>query len=391
MIRHLARGFVFLFLAMSSLQAHAAAETSEAIDFTIHQHFISARAMGMGGAFTAVADDYAALFYNPAGLGKLGDWQLNLEVRGMIDSDVIKFKNDIESANASGRVGDMVTLLESNYGKHYSSRLPTLGAYWVKPGFGIGITPLDLSLELEIHQAIGPAASVIGTQDTTIAVGYGREVAWGKKDKFAWGVTVNAIYRGYFNKSLTALELALDKNILRPQDAQEGMTVDGTLGLLWMPEIGESAVFSFLRWLKPNFGLAVRNVVDYGFTSNLHLINEHSKEPPKLGRRFDVGSMWELPDLWIFKTRFALDVRDMGHKNWTFKKGSHAGFEFLWKIFGWWQGGWRTGVSQGYFTAGFTGKFGIFMLDLATYAEEVGSSQSPKANRRYMAKASLDF
>jgi len=49
------------------------------------------------------------------------------------------------------------------------------------------------------------------------------------------------------------------------------------------------------------------------------------------------------------------------------------------------------GLSQGYFTAGFTGKFAVFNLDLATYAEEVGPSDSPLASRRYMAKASMDF
>lgn len=36
-----------------------------------HNWGVGARAMGMGGAFTGVADDYSAMYYNPAGLGQL--------------------------------------------------------------------------------------------------------------------------------------------------------------------------------------------------------------------------------------------------------------------------------------------------------------------------------
>ncbi len=38
----------------------------------------SARATGLGGAFTGVADDQSALFYNPAGLGHMIDGEINI-------------------------------------------------------------------------------------------------------------------------------------------------------------------------------------------------------------------------------------------------------------------------------------------------------------------------
>ena len=113
--------------------------------------------------------------------------------------------------------------------------------------------------------------------------------------------------------------------------------------------------------------------------------------PPALVRSLDIGSAWELPNWWIWKTRFMADLRDIGNENFTLQKGMHLGAEFLWNIRSWWQGGWRIGVNQGYLAAGVSGTLGIFTLDIATYGEEEGTASNPKANRIYMAKASLDF
>ena len=45
---------------------------SQSVPFTSGQILeVGSRASGMGGAFTAVADDYTALYYNPAGLGQI--------------------------------------------------------------------------------------------------------------------------------------------------------------------------------------------------------------------------------------------------------------------------------------------------------------------------------
>ena len=43
---------------------------------------VGARAMGMSGAFTAVADDASAAYWNPAGLAQLE----SLEIQGMFGS-----------------------------------------------------------------------------------------------------------------------------------------------------------------------------------------------------------------------------------------------------------------------------------------------------------------
>jgi hypothetical protein len=50
---------VFVLLVCSGLALVDSAEASQSLEYKIHQHYISTRAMGMGNAFTAVADDYS--------------------------------------------------------------------------------------------------------------------------------------------------------------------------------------------------------------------------------------------------------------------------------------------------------------------------------------------
>ncbi len=370
------------------IPAAMADDPGEVIDFSIHQQYVSPRALGMGNAFVALADDYHALFYNPAGLARIEEAQVNLGLGALLDSKVNAFVNDINSTAGSGKVEDITDFLSKNYGNYYSARA-SLGGAWVRPNWGLAVIPLDFTVNMAIHQLAGAALDVIAYQDTTIAYGRGWDVKWFEQDRMSLGITGKFVYRAYLNKALLAADLAMDKEILRVSDMGEGFTADLDFGMLWTPKVSPDSLFTYFR---PSFGFVARNILDYGFTSNFHLYDSKtSGEPEKLGRRFDIGSSWELPDFWVFKSRLLADLRDMGHKNFTFAKGSHLGMEFNWKMRSWWQGGWRIGLSQGYFTAGFTGKIGIFNLDLATYAEEVGPSDEPKASRRYVAKASLDW
>ena len=46
------------------LGLEASATPVKSLDFSIHEEYVSTRALGMGNAFTAGADDFSALFYN---------------------------------------------------------------------------------------------------------------------------------------------------------------------------------------------------------------------------------------------------------------------------------------------------------------------------------------
>ncbi len=360
------------------------------INHVIPRQYVSPRALGMGDAFIAVADDYNTLFYNPAGLARLPEWQLNMFVGAAADADVSRFYQDLDSATKSKDATTKVAnLVAENYGSHFHFRAPQLGAIWAKPRWGVGLIPMDLNMDLGIKQQVGPSINVVATQDATLGMGYGRNFKIGK-DLLSAGVVLKGIYRIYYAQAVLAPQLAIDKEIFRKENAMEGVTIDGDVGFLYSPELTGSW-FNFIRGSKPNFGLVVRNVAAYGFPLETKVVNKGATSPPSLVRVIDVGTAFSLGSFWVFKPRLAIDHRNIMHPNYSWRKGSHVGLELPWKVRSWWQGGWRVGLNQGYWTAGFSGTLGIFTLDVATYGEEVGTHEAPKENRRYMARASLDF
>lgn len=355
------------------------------LTYGIYQpHYTNIRAMGMGGAFTAAVDDYNAVFWNPAALGRLQEAELNFGLQAGLGPDILTLKSDIDNANSqtpdSAKNTALINAIAKNYGKNYWLRFPHLSTFWARPNWELAFIPVDLSTDIGLHQQVGPQLNVEAYQDSTLAFGYGKNV----NERMAIGATAKAVYRGHVGKAIAATELAVNSKFFEPKDAEEGLTFDFDLGVLYNP---------YWQWelFKPTVGMTVRNIIDYGFKQNMHLLNSQSAEPPTLGRRVDLGTMWELPTFWVFSPRLAVDMRDMGHRYWTFKKGLHIGGELLWKAFSWLKGAYRVGLNQGYLSAGITAQFVWFKLDLAYWGEELGTSEAPVRNDRVALRASLDF
>ena len=376
-----------------ALAGRTALAQAKATDFTIHQDYVSTRALGMGNAFTAVADDYNAIFYNPAMLAWRQRAELRMFVRAAATPQTLKLYGEI---NDAGKAADPTQaysdLITKHYGETFYLRAPTLGAAYVRPNWGIAFIPADLSLDAAVHRQIGPSLNVNSYLDSTLAYAYSRKVNWfGKGHLTSWGATVKTIHRFNVNEALLAADLAQNQTIWDTQMATSGLTFDLDAAFAWRPPI-PTGTFGFVRYLRPTFSVVGRNLVDEGYPVNLHILkNGGAGQPPKLQRRMDVGTKLELPRFWVFEPKFALDVRDIGHDMFTMRKGFHVGTEMYWRMYNWWKGYWSAGLNQGYWTLGFGGRFSIFQLELASYGEEMGTIARPKENRRYVAELSLAF
>lgn len=375
----------FIFMALTYFFVRTSF-AGEALIFGIHNQYMSTRALGMGNAHVAVADDSHALFFNPAGLPQVRDGEMDFFLRAGVNPDIKKLADDIDKAGSNASA--IANVLDANYGNHYSLRGPSLGWLWARPKWSIAFIPADLSVDVEINENVGPALNLVAYQDSTLAFARAWNIPQIDYGRFDMGVTAKLIYRAHLDKIISIAAIQNDK-ILEAENSNEGLTLDFDIGAMWhMPEYDSG----FLHYLQPTFGMTIRNVLDYGYLTNFGLFDKSKTgDPDKLRRSLDVGAAFALPEWWVWTSRLAVDVKNIAHPNWTPKKGYHIGAEFLWKMASWWKGGWRLGLNQGYYTAGFTGQLSVFKLDLATYGEEVGTKSKSKENRVYMLTMSLDF
>lgn len=365
------------------------------LNYRIHHEYQSLRALGMGDAFVAVANDYSGLFYNPAGLVRREDGQINLYMNFGASKDIATFAESVTKAAESQTNSEQAVMdvLQSAYGDNYAARLSLPNAFWVRQGWGIAIIPLDLTVDLNLHQTLGPSLNTTVISDTILAFGMAKDYYWLDQGRTSAGVTFKAINRGYFNEQIAAIDLAANPDLIKPDAFTEGMTIDADFGIMFTPEIPTEGWLSVARLARPTFGAVVKNVFDFGFKNDLNIYNQEksTSEPEKLYRRIDLGSRWEYPEMLIFGGRGALDVRDILHPQFSLKKGLHLGFEFDWKMFSWWKGQYRFGMSQGYWTAGASALFAFFNLDLVTYSEDVGTRNNPRESRKYEIRMNIDI
>lgn len=427
---------------------------SQALNSKIHNQYNSLRALGMGNAFTAVADDYSLLFYNPAGFGfkKSGEVQFSLLGAGL-GNKITQLAKDITDAEKSStveadKINAISRVLDKYYGSPFSARMQIVELFWVRPNWGFGLLPVDLTIDIGINKQVGPALDLDLKKDTTFAFGYGQLI----NEEMSVGGTVKAIHRAAASQSIPVLELAANSDVMSSKRFKEGLNIDLDLGVMYKPRwfgINDSRKPAQVDTKKTdetattedskteNLGLQVnenepkkeeaaeakiedsnikkqiekvedtdevqyntpltlsavaRNVFGGKFAKTKFINKDAVDAPDKNPFVIDLGSAYEV---WSFggqslKTTF--DVRNLLHEsNNTLTKGLHLGIEYDFSPSGWLKAQVRAGVNQGYFTAGASTLLGVLTLDLVTFGEEVGTSTTKSENRMYALKLGFGF
>ncbi|SCY74154.1 conjugal transfer protein TraF [Desulfoluna spongiiphila] len=329
------------------------------------------RPLGMGGAFTAVADDQNAMDYNPAGLSRtegVGVGILNPMVVASEDTyDLISDYDDIDQND----VAEVIELLKKYVGENHHITL----AADVYAGFRLGNVGVMVAgvgrggADLTIRNPVYPVLSVVSDVDYGGQAGVG--YALPHVPGLSLGVGVKALNRSSIDETYTAADIADDDF----EDTLDDDQVDGTdasfdLGMIWSREIeGVTRV---------SLGLAGINIREMDFGDARDQESQYNAGVAFTQRFFGFA----LTEAFDYH-----DITDNLTGDGSTEKKLHMGAELEFPILL----ALRAGLSQGYYTAGATVDFSFLRLDVATYGEEIGVYGGQKEDRRYAAQLSLGW
>jgi hypothetical protein len=322
----------------------------------------SARAMGMGGAYTAVADDFGAMFYNPAGLTAVDGAHLdlaNLEAEASDNAkDLVKDLKDVDQNNVS----QATDVISRHIGEHFRLRADTFPNL-VTHDFGVGLL-VQATADGEVHSPSNPRVDVIAHVDTAALVSVAR--ALGPDKRLSVGVTGKLVRRQGGARTFTALDVASDNfdPFSDLNDSDTDFAFD--LGAVYRPGLP----------LSPALAVSALNLtdLDFGTLGKVpYQVNVGASISPKLG---PVGLI--LAADWV-------DVTNQLATDSDARKRTNVGAEArLWKFLAV-----RAGYHQGYYTAGATLNLWVVKLDFASYGEELGAYGGQREDRRYIARIDL--
>ncbi len=224
---------MFLIASLFLFQAKAA----QSLSTKITNPYTSFRALGMGDAFTAVADDYSLIYYNPAGFARKKNNEIQFSFLGAgVSTKTQTLFNDVDTASKTTgtdqqKAQAISDVLEQYYGKSLGGKVQALEMFWIRKNWGISLIPVDLTIDMSIDRQLGPAIDLNVKGDTTVAYGYGTDIA----KNLSAGLTAKYVHRVSVEQSVSALELASDSNVLSTKRFKEGQLFDFDLGFLWSP------------------------------------------------------------------------------------------------------------------------------------------------------------
>ena len=317
------------------------------------------RPLGMGDAFTAIANDENAAFYNPAGLdavkkGRIEAFPLTVEY----STNTPKLINDLDDID-TGDIASTTDTLKKHIGKPQHVRVSMFPNY-TRRGFEVGVLA-QAKFKAEIHQPSFPFVDVEGGADgaAVLALSKGFNVRKGK-DRLSVGVTGMFVQRKGISKRYTATDLA-DADYDFANDLKTGSALGFNLG----------AMYQFKKLpFKPVVGLVIQNIGDMDFGSDVGKVEQTIN--------FGVA----ISDfIWKFPATFAFDYKDIAGELGNDKdkgKRVYIGAEVdLHKRLTV-----RAGLNQGYVSYGAEVRFWVIKLAYARYLEEVGAYAGQKSDER---------
>ena len=332
--------------------------------------FQGVRPMGMGGAFTAVADDENSLFYNPAGLSAISTLNVGI-LNPMVDisENSIELVGDANDTDMDD-TGEVADLLKQYAGENQHFRMslfPHVGFNVADIGVMIGGLA-QANLDSEIRNPVWPEAHVDFAIDYGLVGGVGAKIPF---QDLRLGAALKIITRESLQEVYTATDIA-DDNF--EDNFEDDLSTDTGIAL----DIGTIYTLPFIESIQTDIALAIQNLPTMEFGDDMD-VKTQANAGIALKKSF-----------LKFSLTGAIDYLDLTNNigeddDWT--KRLHMGIEFKLPLVL----SLRAGLNQGYGTLGATVDVWFIRFDFATYAEEVGAHSGQRSDRRYMGQFTIGW
>jgi hypothetical protein len=354
----------------------------------------SPRAMGMGGAYTAVGGTVDTLFYNPAGLSNLPKdkgWEVNLiNIAVETGKDVIDFAEDMQDAFDTGDLdgdGDpeddqlraVNDVLAKYRGKNLHLRVSdftSVGKGFDRFAFGVGGLG-NARLDAMTHQGFGPEGFLEVNSDAT----YGGIGGFSLRltDGLTAGLTVKALHRESLVHNFTARELVEKEDDMEDYIVDELRESGDALGF----DAGFIWEFAKNSWFKPSAGVSVMNIGDLDF-------GDAGEIPMTVNAGISIN-----PEIPVFRSLIIgadyVDIFNNYDEDDDMGKRIRLGGELQLfdKLLA--SLALRAGLYEGYPTYGADLRLLIVKLSYVSYTEEVGAYAGQDKDERHLVQLTLGW
>ncbi|MGA1875758.1 MAG: hypothetical protein ACMUIA_09115 [bacterium] len=324
------------------------------------------RPLGMGGAFTAIADDHNALFYNPAGLDKIvrpSFAVLNPLIE--IGEEGQDLYHDIHSTDLDDS-SEVSNLLRDYMGSRQHVR-SALFPHFVRKHYGFGILA-HLGIDAEVNNLQYPEVNTSAALDIAGVGGLG--FSFLTNHALRLGLSAKYIQRQKIEETYTAVQISShDFEDIIEDDLMEGSGFGFDLG----------AMYTFPLFLEPTVALVIQNIGGIDLD-----------EAGEIPQQINLGTAihYENGPLSLQAGMDFMDVmQEVNEHEDDFFRRLHLGTEScLWNRLSL-----RIGLYQGYGSFGLGLNLWILKLDYANYAEELGAYAGQRADRRHTLQISLGW
>lgn len=344
-------------------------------------HF-GVRPLAMGNAFVAVADDYNALFYNPAGLARLKEWDgefFNPAVE--VADSTVSFANELLKLadSSSSSTADTLDLFQKNAGKVHFFGI-SLTPHLIFPNFGIGLS-LELYNSLAIHSDID--AEVNTGLQAILPISYARNFL---NKKLSVGATFKLLAKAAIDDHFNVQTISAFTNSDSSEEEKNKTKIEDLIkgGYGYGADFG--VLFTPIDTMEPTIGISISDIGGSVYTK-ANVKGESIGAPDARLPSVNTGISIKPIQSGRSYLMTAIDmhaINQPSHFSNKLNLGMEWGYGSIIKV--------QAGAKAGYLTAGFQFDVGLLNIRAATYAVEhapVVALHDNLVDRRYVLQFKL--